>query len=256
MITSVIIENEKKHSQHLTEMLSKHFPEIEQIALCETIPFGVETVRKLKPDLLFLDVELPPYTGFDLLEQTPNLNYKVIFTTSHNKYAVRAFEFCALDYIVKPFGVDSLKRSIDRYKENINKGPQNQQLETLINNMKQTEIACLEIYLPVKNGEIKINLGDITFCMAGDGGTTFHLKNGEHLFISKSLNWIEDILSDFHFFRTHDSYLVNTAHIKRITHVRDGAEILLSDGFQAEVSKRRKSAFLEAINKINILKKP
>lgn len=253
MINCVIIENEKKHSKHLTELIAKHLPEINVLAVCETVPDGVLQISKLNPDLLLLDVELQPYTGFDLLEQTPNLNYKVIFTTSHNKYAVRAFEFCALDYIIKPFGIFELNRSIDRYKQQAFSNTHNLQLRSLLNNLKQTEIAELEIYLPIKNGEQKLKLGDILCCSTGGSGIVINLVNSESITISKTLNWCEEKLSDYRFFRTHDSYLVNLSHIKKIIHEREGAEIILTDGKKVYTSKRRKAAFLDAIAKMNIL---
>jgi two-component system LytT family response regulator len=254
MINAIIIENESKHSKHLSDLLAKHFPEIDLLTTCQSVPDGVMQVNKLKPELLFLDVELQPYTGFDLLEQTPGLNYKVIFTTSHNKYAVRAFEFCALDYLLKPFGIEELKRSINRFKQLTDNGSQNAQLRSLLHNLKQSEIDDLEIYIPVKNGEHKLKLGNIICCATGGNGITFNLAVGESLTISKTLNWMEERLSDYHFFRVHDSYLINLHHVKKITHVREGAEIILSDGKTAEVSKRRKAKFLETIEKLNVIK--
>lgn len=255
MIRSIIIEDEQKHSKHLSDLLAKHFPEIEVMAICSNVPDAVMKVNKLRPALLFLDVELHPYTGFDLLEQTTGISYKVIFTTSHNKYALRAFEFYALDYLLKPFGISELKRSIERYKHTAITGSQNQQLESLLRNLKQSEIDDLEIYIPVKNGEYKLRLGSIICCATGGNGITFNLSNGESITISKTLNWVEERLSDYHFFRVHDSYLINLHHVKKFMHVREGAEITLSDRKTVEVSKRKKNAFLDAINQLNILNK-
>lgn len=255
MIRSIIIENEQKHSKHLSDLLTKHFPEIDVITICSNVPDAVSKINDIKPALLFLDVELHPYTGFDLLEQTPGIGYKVIFTTSYNKYAVRAFEFCALDYLLKPYGINELKRSIDRFKQSMETGSQIQQLESLLQNLKQSQIDDLEIYVPVKNGEHKLQLGNIICCATGGNGITFSLSNGESVTISKTLNWVEERLSDYHFFRVHDSYLINLHHVKKFTHVREGAEVTLSDKKIVEVSKRKKSAFLDAINQINILNK-
>ncbi len=254
MITAIIVENENKHSKHLSELLLKYFPEIDILAISETVPDGVLKVKKLNPELLFLDVELQPYTGFDLLEQTPNLNYKVIFTTSHNKYALRAFDFCALHYLIKPFGLTELKGAIDRFKQNIHDGQDNNQIDSLKKNLKQTEINKLEIFIPVKNGTHKLVLGDIICCATGGNGISFRLTNKEELTISKTLNWVEERLNDFHFFRVHDSYLVNLHHVKKVIHVREGAEVVLSDNKTVDVSKRKKAPFLEAIEKLNILK--
>src|SRR4029077_7133086 len=99
MIKTIIVENEIKQVEYLTDLLAKHFPEIDIIAICNSVPEGINKINDLQPQLIFLDVELPPYTGFDLLEQIKRVNPEIIFTTAFNKYASKAFRFCALDFI-------------------------------------------------------------------------------------------------------------------------------------------------------------
>ncbi|MBS1762858.1 MAG: response regulator transcription factor [Bacteroidetes bacterium] len=254
MIRSVIVENEKKHFIHLSDMLMKYFPEITIEAHCETANDAIAKINSLNPDLLFMDVELEPYTAFDILEKIQSGNFNIVFTTSHSKYALRAFDFCALDYLVKPYGIDELKRAVNRYKEKAQPAAENDRISTLLRNLKQNNIDELEIFIPVKNGEVKLKLGEIICCCSSGSSITFSLTGGENFSISKPLNWLEERLHGFNFFRIHDSYLVNMRHVKRINHVRDGAELILSENNKTEVSKRRKSSFLNAIASLNALK--
>src|SRR5687768_6259130 len=150
MISTIIIENEKPQSDFLIKTL-ENFPEIKILTVCDNIPDGIKKVNQLNPQLLFLDVELPPYTGFDLLEKTRDINYEVIFTTSFNQYAKKAIKFCALDYIEKPFGMEELKEAIDRYKNKIFHGNA-LQIDALLNNLHVQHKQGTQIGLPVLGG--------------------------------------------------------------------------------------------------------
>lgn len=252
MITAIIIENEKKAIELLSKLLEKHFPEVELLSICENIPDGVKQVNKINPDLLFLDVELPPYSGFDLLDQTRNLKYKVIFTTSYNKYAVRAIKFCALSYLKKPFGYEELKEAIDRYKEQADEHIQRKQINALLDNLRQGDFQFQKFCVPVKNGVEAIEISELIMCQGQDGGIAFYMKDNQRNFsISKSLKWAEEILFDKGFFRTHDSFLINLRHFKGWRHVKEGAEVNLTNDYKAEVSKSRKGPFLAMLDKLN-----
>ncbi len=254
MIRSVIVENEKPQIRKLTGLLEKHFPEIEILGIYETIPDAIEQVTKLEPDLIFLDVELPPHNGFDLLSATTTLNYKVIFTTGYSEYAMKAIKFSALDFLLKPFNETDLREAIERYRQNTQSAMQSKQIRSLLRNLRQNEINELEIFLPVKNGKLKLKLGNIICCAAQEGKICFYVKGEQPVLISKSLGWAEELLSDFRFFRTSDAYLINLSHIEKIEHVRDGAVVSLTEGYEAEVSKRKKSRFLEVVLQANSLK--
>ena len=254
MIRSVIVENEKPQIRKLTSLLKKHFPEIEILGIYETIPEAINDVKQLEPDLVFLDIELPPHNGFDLLSATTGINYKVIFTTGYSEYAIKAIKFSALDFLVKPLNEKDLRDAIEKYKENRTLETQARQIELLLKNLKQSEINELEIFLPIKNGRQKLRLGNIICCATQDGKICFYVKGEPPVIISKTLSWAEELLADFRFFRTSDAYLINLSHIEKIEHVRDGALVNLTEGYEAEVSKRKKSKFLELVLQANILK--
>src|SRR5258705_12955150 len=138
MIETLIIENEKPQSDYLLNLLSKSFPEVHVPVVCDSIPDGIKKVKSLQPQLLFLDIELPPYTGFDLLEQTREQQYEVIFTTSYNKYAVKAIKFCALDFIEKPISEDDLREALMRFKKKVATGSA-KHIDALLHNLKSQD---------------------------------------------------------------------------------------------------------------------
>lgn len=251
MIKSIIVENDTKQSKHLSELLAKHFPEIEVTAVCPTIPEGISKVNELKPELIFLDVELPPYTGFDLLEKTRNINYEVIFMTAYNKYAVKAIKFSALDFLEKPYSVEDLKIAIDSYKKRVSQTGSINRRETLLENVRQTD-SFKKININFKGGFESVLIEDIIMLESKEGDCFIVLTGDKQIISSKSLNEYQELLSDFPFCRTHSRYLINLHHVKKYQNVEDGGLIELTDKKEADVSRKWKADFLTAYDKITI----
>ncbi len=253
MIKAIIIENEKKHSDLLLKMLTEHFKEVAVLKICDAVPEGILQVKLLKPELIFLDVELPPYSGFDLLEQTRDENYKVVFTTSYGKYAEKAFEFVSpLHYIRKPFGVEVLAEAIGRFKTWSEKVSR-QSIDTLLHNIKQNDVSAQIVGIPVVNGFDFIPVSEIIMCKASDNYTEFNLKDKKKVLASKTLKWVEALLKEHHFFRIHDSYIINLQHIKKYRRGGEGGVVELSGGTEIDVSRRRKDDFLKILSAIKII---
>lgn len=252
MIKTIIVENEKQHSDYIASLLAKHFPEIEILSICNSVPNGVDKINALKPQLVFLDVELPPFTGFDLLEQTRNLNFEVIFTTSFNKYAAKAFRFCALDFIEKPFGEDDLKEAINRYK-NLSASGSRKNIDALLHNTKQTDVALQKVGIPVLGGLDFLQVSDIIMCKSEDNCTNFYLVGKKKILATKTLKWVEELLKDHRFFRVHDSYLINLSHIKKYKRGGEGGVVELSEQHEADVSRRKKDDFLKALSDLKMI---
>jgi two-component system LytT family response regulator len=253
MIKTIVVENEKQHSDYITALLSKHFPEIEILAVCNSVPAGVEKIKSLQPQLVFLDVELPPFTGFDLLEQTREINFEVIFTTSFNKYAAKAFRFCALDFIEKPFGADDLKEAISRFK-NISANGSKKNIDALLHNVKQSDASLQKVGIPVLGGLDFLQVADIIMCQSEDNCTNFHLIGKEKILATKTLKWVEELLRDNNFFRVHDSYLINLSHIKKYKRGGEGGVVELSDRKEADVSRRKKDDFLKVLSRLGMIR--
>ena len=252
MIKTIIVENEKPQSDYLSAMLAKYFPEIDVLKICDAVPAGIREVNALKPELVFLDVELPPYTGFDLLEQTRSVNCEVIFTTSFNKYASKAFRFCALDFIEKPFGIDELKEAIDRYK-NLAANGSKRNIDALLHNVKQTDSSMQKVGIPVLGGLDFITVSEIIYCKSEDNCTDFYLTNKRKITATKTLKWVDELMREHNFFRVHDSYLINLNHIKKYKKGGEGGVVELTDQKEADVSRRRKDDFLKALSSLNMI---
>ncbi|MEO8146148.1 MAG: LytTR family DNA-binding domain-containing protein [Bacteroidia bacterium] len=252
MIKTIIVENEKPHFEYLVDLLKKHFPEIDILKICSSVPDGIKEVNDLQPELIFLDVELPPYTGFDLLEHTRSVSCEVIFTTSWNKYAVQAFRFCALDFIVKPFGVDELKEAVDRYK-NLTATGSKKKIEVLLHNVKQTNVAMQKVGLPVLGGIDFITVAEIILCKSEDNCTDFYLTGKRKITATKTLKWVDELMREHNFFRVHDSYLINLNHIKKYKRGGEGGTVELTDSLEADVARRRKDDFLKALSDLKMI---
>lgn len=233
-------------------LLAKHFPEVEVLKICTSVPDGIKEVNELQPELIFLDVELPPYTGFDLLEQTRGVNYEVIFTTSFNKYAAKAFRFCALDFIEKPFGIEDLKEAIDRYKLLASSGSK-KKVDALLHNVKQTDVAMQKVGIPVIGGFDFIMVSEIIFCKSEDNCTDFYLTGNRKITATKTLKWIEELMREHNFFRVHDSYLINLNHIKKYKKGGEGGVVELTDQKEADVARRRKDDFLKVLSDLKMI---
>lgn len=257
MIRTVIVEDDPKHLAHLEKLLSENFPEIKVLTSCKSVPNAINKVRELKPDLIFLDIELPPHNGFELLEQTKDQDYKIIFTTAFDTYATQAFDFCALHYLIKTFDETDLKSAVDRYKQAVSEENYRERLDSFINNLKQSEINLLEIFVTENGVQRKVRLEHIICISTGGGKNRLRIVNEpEDITTSKSLNWYEDRLKRFNFYRIHDNCIVNLGHVNEIIHDNEVADVTLSDGKKVGVAKRRKAGFMEAINSRNILGLP
>lgn len=244
MIKTIIVENEHQHAEYLQTMLEKYFPEIDILKVCTSIPEAILEVNKLQPQLIFLDIELPPYTGFDLLEKTKGQNYKVIFTTAFNKYAVKAIKFCALDYLEKPFDKEELKEAIDKFK---NSADSKINIEHLIENVKQQDNTMQKVGIPVLGGYDFIMVADIILCKSDNNYTEFQLINKKKILATKTLKWFEELLHEHGFCRVHDKYLINLNHIVSYKKGGEGGVVELTDKKEVDVSRRKKDEFLEIL---------
>ncbi len=252
MIKTIIVENEKPQSDYLHSLLNKHFPEVEILKVCNSVPDGIKEINALHPELIFLDVELPPYTGFDLLDQIRYVNCEVIFTTSFNKYAAKAFRFCALDFIEKPFGVDELKESLNRFK-NLSSSGSKKNIDALLHNVKQSDSSMQKVGIPVMGGLDFITISEIILCKSEDNCTDFYLTGDRKITATKTLKWVDELMREHTFFRVHDSYLINLNHIKKYKKGGEGGIVELTGKKEADVARRRKDDFLKALSDLKMI---
>lgn len=242
-ITAIIVDDEKNARENLHGIIEKHFPEINIIAETSSAIDAINAIRIDEPNLLFLDIEMPGGSGFNVLEHFPNPDFKIIFITAYDHYAIKAIRFSALDYILKPINVIQLKAAIRRLVEIQHKF--DNRLQQFLDN-KDTKMENRKIALPSVDKIDYVEIKRILRCLGESNYTYIFLTDGTKIMISKSLVEYEEILEDYGFIRTHKSHLVNLMHV--ISYIKsDGGYLLLSDKSSVPVSRRKKESVLEKL---------
>lgn len=239
-IKAIIIDDEERARNTLSSLLLNYCPEITISAACSNVPDGVIAINKHKPDVVFLDIEMPDYNGFELLGFFREIDFDIIFVTAYSEYAIKAFEISAVDYILKPIDIDQLKNSVEKLKQKKLHSQMQEQIELLKESYKGDDIR--KIALSMSNGLTFVEIADIIFLEADGAYTTFFLKDGQKILVSKKLKFYEDILSNrSFFFRTHRSYFINVNFIKKYS--RSENAILMDNDTSITISRDRKQEF-------------
>ena len=238
MINAVIIDDEQHNIDNLKSLLHQHCKEVEISETAIDSESAKESILRNKPDLVFLDIQMPGKNGFELLQSLPDYSFEVIFVTAFDNYGIQAVKFAAIDYLLKPINIEELKIAVKKVVEKKQKRNQNLQLENLIrllkNNQQEHRIA-----LPSAQ-EIKyVNPTDIIRCESSNNYTTFYFAAGEKLVVSRPIYFYEELLQDYNFIRCHQSHLVNKKYILSLVK-EDGGYLLLKDKTQLPISKQKK----------------
>ncbi len=242
----IIIEDEKIASDLLQAMLQEIDIHIEIADRCFDLPSGVKSIKKYEPELVFLDVELPVYSGLQLLDffDAADINFKIIFTTASNKHAIQAFEMSAIDYVLKPIQLDKLKQAINKYKEQtLNKSSEN--ISILTQNLQTSNLK--KIVIPVSTGFEILNIIDICYIKADGSYTKILLTNNIAYTMSKNLKYFETLFeNNTSFVRIHRSYIANINFIKRILR-NDGYYAVYDDTTQLPIMNDKIEEVLKLI---------
>lgn len=239
MIKAVLIDDESSAIEVLQEIIKCYVPDVTIIATADTADRAINAIRTCKPDLIFLDIRLGNDTGFDVLEQTRDFHYEVIFTTAYGEYREKAFDFFALNYLTKPIDVDKLETSIERYKLRNQNTYTQDKLDEL---KKMAGRSSGRIALAVKDGYTIIPVEDIVRCEADSNYTSVYIKDNQCIVVAKTLSYFESQLQGYRFFRIHKSHLINTDYVREIK--TDGS-VLLSDNQKVVVAQRLRKAFMD-----------
>ncbi len=230
-------------------MIEKFCPQVTQLNEAHGIQSGLEAISKYNPELIFLDVELDEGTGMDLLSKLNEYSFEVVFITAHNKYAVDAFKFSAIDFILKPIGLEDLLNAFHKAKTQLANKDLLKQLSILKESFVSLSSPDKKIVLKDSGTMHFIKVSDIILCKAEGNYTEFYLANKQKLVTSIMLKEYEAMLESYNFIRTHHSYLVNIKKIIRFDKA-DGGTLLLENNHVAPVSQRKKDIVLEALSKI------
>lgn len=257
MITAILVDDDYYHLKALESMLIEHFKQVEVLASCSTVPEGVSKISELKPQLVFLDIEMSPYTGFDLLEMIEERDFEVIFTTSYQQYAIQAIKASALDYINKPVTVENLGEAIQRYKSRTGV----ERVRNLLANFKLAD-ERQRIALYDTGGLSFFELENIIRCQSDNTYTEFYIEerdgkihNIKKVEVSRGMSFFEDILvAKGFFFRVHNQHIVNINHIKRYFK-EDGGYLIMDDSTDetVPVARARKDDFISFLKRKGIL---
>jgi len=254
-LRALIIDDETNAREALANLLQIVCPEVEICGQARNADQGIGLIREKNPDLIFLDIQMPGKTGFDLLATFDKIDFGVIFTTAYQEYAIRAFRFSAIDYLLKPIDPDELQVAVAKFKSKMTSvNPQQIQiLQEHLDPAKSPRLIARKrnenqrIALPTAEGIHFIQMTDIIQCESLGSYTKFHLIKGPSIVVSRLLKEYEEILDNYYFFRVHQSNIINLEHIKRYVK-GDGGQVWMSDNTEIEVSRRRKEEFLSLLS--------
>jgi two-component system, LytTR family, response regulator len=245
----LIVEDEPHQQERLSGLLKKSYPEFHVEGIASTIEEGKIMLEKHVPDLVFMDVMLPPHTSFDLLSSLSTIPFEIIFTTSFEEYAVRAFRLSAIDYLLKPVAEEELSAALEKFKQKKSTQDSSKQIKNLLANLHTPQANQSKVALPTLTGFIFVTIKDIVRCESDNTYTTFFTLDKRKIVISKTLKECEQMLLDYRFFRVHNSHLINMEYVTEYIK-GEGGIAKMTDGSQIDVSRRRKDEFLRQLKKV------
>ncbi len=244
MLKILIVDDEPKARKAIAGLLEKNFNNL-TITSAHSVQSAIEAININNPDLLLLDVQLEDGTGFDLLGKLKQINFKIIFVTAYDKYAITAFKFSAFDYILKPINPDELIQAVHKADEIINKENIGIKLNALLSNREKE---AKKIVLKTANSLHVTNIQDITRCEADGNYTRIFFNDGKKLLVSKTLKEFDELFSEYGFFRVHNAHLINLAYIERCEKTK-GGNVFMKDDSKVPIAFARKQSLLELLQK-------
>jgi len=241
---AIIVDDEKRARNYLRGILEDQFKKIEIIGEADGVEAGIKLVNELKPELVFLDVQMQDGTGFDLLAKIDRSKFHIIFISAYDRFAITAIKFSAVDYLLKPVESVDLGLALEKVNNTKITNEVQNKLDLLLNNVNKIE----KIALPSLNGIEFVRIDNIIRCESDNNYTNFYLVSKEKIVVSKTLKEFEDMLERKGFFRTHKSYIINLSFLKKYIKGEGGIAVM-EDGSEIPVSRRRKEEFLEVLSK-------
>ena len=244
MLKTVIVEDEASSQETLNNYLKEYCPDVEVVGLAANIEDGKKLIEEVHPDLVFLDVEMPFGTGFDLLESLGKIQFQTIFVTAFSNYAIRAIQYSASNYILKPIDIDELIAAVEKVKKQ--DASKINATSILLENMRNSRQQETKIVLPVIEGFEIIQAQEVIHCQSDDNFTRFNLENKQKLMICRTLKYYQEILEPLGFLRIHKSHLVNLERVRKYIK-GSGGFVVMSNGAELPVSPRQKPILIERL---------
>jgi two-component system, LytTR family, response regulator len=245
MLKCIIVDDEFKSRESLKAIIEKFCENITVLQLCQNGDEAIEAINTSKPDIVFLDIQLQKETGFDILERLDKIEFELIFTTAYSEFAIKAFKFSAIDYLLKPIDINDLKAAIEKARKRV-AGNINERIAHLGQNLKGNTFKHSRLAVPTNDGLVFLNVDQILYCEATGNYTNIHMDDGRKFVVSRTLKEYENLLEEQDFFRIHNSFLINLNCLKK--YIRgEGGQVVMNNDQALDVSKSRKKSFLEKI---------
>lgn len=245
VLKAILVDDELNSLQNLQFKIQEYCPSIRVVAQTQNPEEAIRLIQLYKPDVIFLDIEMPRMSGFKMLEQIPEVDFEVIFITAYNHYAINAIRISAFDYLVKPVAIEDLQRTVERLG-NFSVRKSRERAEVLKKNMGNPKTQEDQIAIPTSDGLEFLQIKQIIRIESSSNYSKLFLQNGQHLVVTRQLKDFEELLQDYRFYRVHHSHLINLNYIAK--YVRgDGGQITMRNGDMIDVSRRKKEVFLKLI---------
>jgi two-component system LytT family response regulator len=248
-VRTIIVDDEKKARETISGILRMYCENAVLVAEAENVSSAIEAIERHKPDLVLLDINMPGGNGFELLRHFSKADFKIVFITAYEEFAIKAFKFSALDYILKPVDPDELVAAVEKVKGLIEKESMDTKLKAFIDNMDNISREVKKIVLKTSESIHVLNVHEIIRCEADRNYTSFILSSGKKILVSNTLKEYDEMLSSYRFFRAHQSHLVNIDHIERYEK-KEGGFLIMKDRSFVPVSVRKKETLLSLLENI------
>ena len=249
MYKVILIDDEKIIQKGLKGILDNFVNDVNVVAVAGNVAEGIAQIEKHNPDIVFLDIDMPDGTGFDLLKKLPQINFSLVFCTASNQHAIKAFKYNAIDYILKPLDIEDVVNAVEKAKNTLAIKEKNVSIDQLLSFMQDSQKVKDKLVLKTMSDMFIVQINDIYNCQSDGGYTTFMFKDDNSIVVSNTLKTYESILLQHNFIKTHRSHLVNTEYIKQI-HKMDGGFIVLDNDRKIPISSRKRNTVIEAISKL------
>jgi len=244
MVRTVIIDDEYDAREHLKALLGLYCPEVQIVGEAQDVKSGIDIIERLEPKLVLLDIQLPDGSGFNLLKSLESVSFDVIFVTAFSEYAVEAFKFSAIHYLLKPIDPDELVSAIKKATEGLIRQNMETRLKSLFYNLQSNTNGSKKVVLTTNTNMWVINSEDIILCRSEKNYTEFYIADEQTIMVSKTIKDFEDLLSGYGFYRVHKQFLININHIKSFD--KSGMiQVHMTGNFVVPVSVRKKEQLLE-----------
>ncbi len=248
MLRAVIVEDEKRSRETLSGLLKLYCKNVEVVAEADGVKSGISAITEYKPDIIFLDIQMPDGSGFKLLEELDDYNFDVIFTTAYDQFAIKAIKFSALDYLLKPIFPDDLKVAVNKAEEKQKQQNLKPNIDALLGNYKRPDEEP-NIVLSTSDKVSVVKISEIVRCESSNYYTFFYFIDRKRILVSRTLKDNEELLSEYNFLRIHKSHLINLKYATTFSRNERGF-VLMADGSEVPVSRRKREKVLEILSNL------